>query len=230
MTTPGRPTILLFDIDGTLVRTAGAGRKALGQAFLALHGRADACDNVTFHGNTDIGIIRQGLRAVSAPDDRAAVEAVISCYLGLLGPMLWRSDACRVYPGVLDTLEALQILPNVAVGLGTGNVEKGARLKLQRLGINDYFAFGGFGCDHEERSVLLRCGVERGAQSVGQPASCCRVVVVGDTPRDVAAAQAIGAESLAVATGPHSVAELQKARPTAVFQDMSAPGFLAALV
>jgi phosphoglycolate phosphatase-like HAD superfamily hydrolase len=116
------------------------------------------------------------------------------------------------------------------VGLGTGNLRDGARLKLSRVGLHERFAFGGFGSDHEARDALLRVGAERGAGTLRAPLSACRVVVIGDTPRDVAAAQAIGAECLAVATGPFSVDALAACGPTHCFRDLAEDGAVAALL
>src|SRR5687767_5274768 len=95
----------------------------------------------------------------------------------------------RVHAGIRESLDHLAGLTEVALGLGTGNIREGARLKLERVDIYSPFAFGGFGCDHEDRVQLIRRGAERGAQKLGLPMSECRVVVIGDTPKDVAAAK-----------------------------------------
>src|SRR6185295_3780747 len=105
-----------------------------------------------------------------------------------------------VYPGVHEILAAVRDTPGVAVGLGTGNIKKGAYAKLVPGGLHAHFAFGGFGCDHEDRGELLRAGARRGAEALGVPLDDCRVVVIGDTPRDVAAAQKLGAECIGVGT------------------------------
>ena len=109
----------------------------------------------------------------------------------------------------------------MALGLGTGNMREGARIKLGHAGIYHRFSFGGFGDDSIDRPEILAAGAQRGAAHLGLPLPACRVVVVGDTPKDVAAAQAIGAECIAVATGMHSVAELEAHRPTLACQDLN---------
>jgi phosphoglycolate phosphatase-like HAD superfamily hydrolase len=116
------------------------------------------------------------------------------------------------------------------MGLGTGNLRDGAQLKLARAGIDHHFAFGGFGCDHEDRPTLVRIGAERGAARLGVTLAACRVVVIGDTPHDVAAARALGAESLAVGTGGVAATELVAAGATRVVPDLAAAGVLPMLV
>jgi phosphoglycolate phosphatase len=141
-----------------------------------------------------------------------------------------RSAGFRVYPGAPELLEALVGRDGVAVGLGTGNLREGARIKLEHARLQHHFAFGGFGCDHEDRAALVRVGAERGASHLGLPLSACRVVVIGDTPKDVAAAQAIGAEAVTVETGGAAAAELLAVGAAHAFPDLAAPGVLPALV
>ena len=117
-----------------------------------------------------------------------------------------------------------------AVGLGTGNVKAGAKLKLDRVRLGDRFSFGGFGCDHEHRPTLIRIGAERGAEKLGVPVSECRVVIIGDTPKDVHAAQAIGAESIGVGTGSFGPAQLLACGATAAFRHLDEPGALEAVL
>jgi phosphoglycolate phosphatase-like HAD superfamily hydrolase len=111
--------------------------------------------------------------------------------------------------------------PGVALGLGTGNMRKGAEIKLGRVGIYHRFTFGGFGDDSIDRPTLLMAGARRGAAKLGAPIEDCRIVVIGDTPRDIAGAKAIGADSVAVATGMHPLAELQACEPTAAFDNLA---------
>jgi phosphoglycolate phosphatase len=224
-----RPLILLFDIDGTLISTGGAGRRAMERAFAAEYGRADACAGISFGGMTDRAILREGLAALGLPAVPAAIDALLVAYLAALEDEITRADY-QVHAGIEAALAAAQAHAHAAVGLGTGNVREGARVKLGKVGIYELFAFGGFGCDHEDRGELLRIGAERGAKALGVPLDACRVVVIGDTPKDVAAAQAIGAESVAVATGSFSAAELAAAGATHVFRDLTDPAALAAIL
>lgn len=223
-----RPTVMLFDIDGTLMDSGGAGRRAINQAFARRHGRPDACSAIRFGGMTDRAIARAGLVAIGVDPTPAAIEALLTAYLEALAEELPGSRAI-VHTGIHRALDAVET-SGAAVGLGTGNLRDGARLKLSRVGLFERFAFGGFGSDHEARDELLRIGAERGAASLGAPVAECRVVVIGDTPKDVAAAQAIGAECLAVATGAFDRDALAACAPTWVFRDLDEDGALGALL
>ena len=181
------PTVLLFDIDRTLIDNGGAGRRAM----------------------------ERGLEA----------------YLSRLEQELDRArDEYVVYPGVRELCAALSALEGVALGLGTGNVERGARLKLAPGDLNRFFAFGGFGSDATERADVLRVGARRGADRLGLPVERCRVVVIGDTPRDVAAGLAIGARCVAVATGGYGVEELRASGAHHVFEGLDRSGVREALL
>lgn len=223
------PTILLFDIDGTLVTTGGAGRRAMERAFEQLTGRRDAT-HFPFAGMTDRAIVRAGLRQVGHADDDSSVERLLALYVSLLGTEVAAASAYGVYPGVVRALDAAARAAETAVGLGTGNVREGARIKLSRGQLHERFAFGGFGCDHEERAELLRAGAKRGAARLGRPENECRVVVIGDTIRDVDAALAIGAEILAVGTGGEDLAVLEARGATLTFRDLDQPGAIDALL
>jgi phosphoglycolate phosphatase-like HAD superfamily hydrolase len=223
-----RPTVLLFDIDGTLMDSGGAGRRAIERAFERIHGRGDACAALAFGGMTDRAIARAGLGAIGAEPSPEAIDAVLAAYLEALGEELSAREAI-VHPGVAAALDAAAS-SGAAVGLGTGNLRDGARLKLSRVGLYHRFAFGGFGCDDELRPALLRAGAVRGAQALGASLAACRVVVIGDTPKDVAAAQAIGAECVAVATGSFSPGTLAACKPSYVFDNLAAAGARAALL
>lgn len=225
------PTVLLFDIDGTLITTGGAGRRAITRAFEALHGRPDACDRFSFGGMTDRAIARLGLEAIGVAASTAAVDALLGAYLRLLEEEVARVEAARyhVHAGMREAVEAGHAL-GFAVGLGTGNVREGAMTKLRRVGLHARFDFGGFGDDHELRPELIRRGAERGAERLGRPLEAVRVVVIGDTPKDVDAALAIGAECVAVATGGHPVDALLASGATRAFADLLAPGALDAVL
>jgi len=225
-----KPTVLLFDVDGTLVTTGGAGRRAIVRAFETLHGRADAC-GFPFDGMTDRAIARRGLAAIGLEATAEAIDALLAEYLGWLGDEVAASDPARylLHRGMREAVDAA-LEAGCAVGLGTGNVREGARLKLARVGVADAFAFGGFGDDHELRAELIRIGAERGAVALGVVRAEARVVVIGDTPKDVDAALAIGAECVGVGTGHWSATELRAHGATHAFDDLSAPGALAALL
>jgi len=215
-----RPTVVLFDIDGTLLESGGAGRAAMAAAFEQLCDRADACANISFGGMTDRAIARQGLLAVGEQVDEIRIDQLVAAYLAQLEHTLPRYPH-RVMPGVNALLDLLAARTNLALGLGTGNVRAGAFAKLRTASLDGYFAFGGFGCDAEDRGELLRAGARRGAERVGVSLDECRVVVIGDTPKDVAAARAIGAEVVAVATGGFDLDTLRATQPDRAVADLT---------
>jgi phosphoglycolate phosphatase len=227
-----RPTVLLFDIDGTLVTTGGVGRRALELAFERAHGCREACAGFRFDGMTDRAIVRGGLLALGVPPTPASIDAVLGAYLDVLAEEVAAAPArtYRVHAGICDTLDAAAAESHFAVGLGTGNVREGARIKLERVGLFARFGFGGFGCDDEDRTSLLRRGAERGAASLGVALSDARIVIIGDTPKDVAAARGIGAESVGVGTGSFSAGDLAASGATRAFPSLAVPGALEAVL
>ncbi|MCA9625687.1 MAG: haloacid dehalogenase-like hydrolase [Myxococcales bacterium] len=227
-------TVLLFDVDGTLVTTGGAGGRAIRGALEAFG--EPAVSGFSYAGMTDRAIVRRHLaegRQRPAEEVREdEIDDVLERYLDLLSREVASTpqEDYVVHDGMLEALTAAEARPDTAIGLGTGNVERGARIKLGRVGLADRFAFGGFGCDAEDRAALIARGAERGAERLGVPRSACRVVVIGDTPRDVAAALAIGAECLAVATGRHDRETLRASGATYAFDSLAAPEALLALL
>jgi phosphoglycolate phosphatase-like HAD superfamily hydrolase len=224
-----RPTVFLFDIDGTLITTGGAGRRAMERAFEVVYGRPDAMA-FPMDGMTDRLIVRQALVHVGLDATETAIDRVLDAYMDVLREEVasCSDDRYRVHAGMREAIDGAQAR-RAAVGLGTGNIREGARVKLERVGLADAFRFGGFGCDAEDRAALIRVGAERGAAELGVPLDQCRVVVIGDTPKDVAAAQAIGAECVAVGTGHYDPAALLACGATAAFPDLAHPDAPAAL-
>jgi phosphoglycolate phosphatase len=227
-----RPTVLLFDVDGTLVTTCGAGRRAVERAFELRHGTKDVLA-FSFGGMTDKAIVRNALLALglSFADEAALaaeMEATLAFYLTVLAEEVSRTPI-RIHDGMERALDMADTRRDVALGLGTGNIRKGAEIKLGCVGIYHRFSFGGFGDDSIHRPTLLATGARRGAEKLGIPIEDCRIVVIGDTPKDVAAAKAIGAYSIAVATGMHDLTELNACEPTAAFATLAEPGAETAL-
>lgn len=216
-----RPTVLLFDLDGTLVSTGGAGRRAIETAFEELFGRGDACSHLDFSGMTDRAIARSALTAVGAEPSEALIARVLARYVERLDAALAASRNVRVLDGVVALLDAAARRDGVAVGLGTGNVAAGAQKKLAVCGLWERFPFGGFADDSEERAELILAGARRGADRLGRPLERCRVVVIGDTPRDVAAAAANRFDSLAVASGSHGLERLVESGATLAVPDLA---------
>jgi phosphoglycolate phosphatase-like HAD superfamily hydrolase len=228
--------VILFDIDGTLIRAAGAGARAFRRATGELLGSESAADGFSYAGLTDRRIARRAIAAAGAQWSEELVEQLISRYLAALEEELFSSrgsgdapepapeQTFHVLPGAEPLLEVLATAPHVVSGLGTGNVRAGAELKLRRGGLHAWFRFGGFGCDHEDRAELLRAGAARGAALLGRALEACRVIVVGDTELDMEAARAIGAVAVGVGTGGRTPEILFGAGAHHVFRDLAAPG------
>jgi phosphoglycolate phosphatase-like HAD superfamily hydrolase len=223
-----RPTVFLFDIDGTLVSTGGAGRRAIERAFAEHTGSAAVLD-FSFAGMTDPAIVRRGLTNAGLAADEAAIAEVLRLYLRALGEEVQAAEKFLIHEGILGALDEARGWDGCAIGLGTGNIKEGARVKLGRAGLYERFAFGGFGCDSEDRAELLRVGAERGAAALGTVREECRVVVIGDTPKDVAAALAIGAVAIGVGTGPYSAQQLLACGARHAFGSLGEEGALGAL-
>jgi phosphoglycolate phosphatase-like HAD superfamily hydrolase len=214
--------LFLFDIDQTLVNTGGAGLRALDRACLRLLGLANAMQGISPHGKTDPAIVREIFRVKlqSESPTNANIASVIDSYLSFLHEEVDTSATYRVLPGIIALLDDLNQRPNVVLGLATGNIELGARVKLARGRLNDYFSFGGFGSDSEDRTQLVRRAAEKGADRNGGSISPSNVFVIGDTVLDIDAGKRAGFKTVGVATGSYSVEQLTAAGPTFVVDDL----------
>lgn len=221
--------LILWDIDGTLIRTNRAGLVALARAFAASHGHQPDMAAVEVAGRTDRWIIGRMLATHGIEPSAERIQAVLEDYLGHLQGEL-RAATGRLLPGVLELLETFHQRPDVAQGLLTGNVERGARIKLEHFRVWHYFAFGAYGDDSPFRDDLGPHALRRARAHHATDFAPERVVVVGDTPHDISCGRAIGARTVAVATGGFSREELAAHGPTAVFADFSDPAALVRLV
>ncbi|MFB6263747.1 MAG: HAD hydrolase-like protein, partial [Bradymonadaceae bacterium] len=160
---------------------------------------------------------------VEPTDER--VRRIFRRYVELLPDSIEETSGYTIHPGVEELVDDLYRFhgDSLALGLGTGNIERGARLKLDPGDLNPYFDFGGFGSDAVERSELIRAGARRGSDHVDCPFADCRVVVIGDTPLDVRAARAIDAEALTVGTGGATEEELHASDPDYHFETLAEP-------
>lgn len=219
-TRPSQKTVLLFDIDGTLVLTGGAGGRAMTRAFEDLYGIPNAFESVPFNGRTDAWILSRAAAAHGIADEPLARFKAL--YLAYLAQELHRPGPRKgVMPGVGPLLDALAQRQDVFLALLTGNFEEGARLKLQHFDLWRYFACGAFGDTTHDRNGLLPEALARVVVCGGPPAAPADVVIIGDTPLDVAVAVSGGARSIAVATGSHTTDELRASGADVVFQDLS---------
>lgn len=217
--------LILFDIDGTLLLTAGAGRRAITAALADRLGAHDAWRQVRFDGKTDPQIVRELLEAAgdAAADDPDTIADVCERYVAHLEEELDRSPgATRVLPGVMPLLDRLEARGDVVLGLLTGNVVRGAGLKLRSGGLDPArFRVGAYGSDSAHRPDLASIAAERAAPIFGRVPQGDTVVIVGDTPADVTCGRAIGARAVAVATGSYSITVLREAGARAAFDDLS---------
>jgi phosphoglycolate phosphatase-like HAD superfamily hydrolase len=214
---PGAVTamkLLLFDIDGTLMLSGGAGRRAINRTFLELYGITDAFHGIVPDGNTDPLIFseimtRHGLPTDHADDRLAELERR---YVIHMEDEMRRSPGAHLMPGVRALLERLDNDGRFRLGLLTGNFERTARAKLERFGLERFFQFGAFGSDHAERIRLVPIAVSRAEDRLQSTIGLGRhVVVIGDTPKDVACALAAGVTAVGIAAARYSVAELRAA-------------------
>lgn len=224
-------TLVLFDVDGTLILTGGAGIRAFQRTFRELF-RVDAViDGIRFHGRTDPEIIDDIFVAgLGRPATLVETEAVYSRYLTYLDEEVRDSPGYRIMPGLPDLLETLAGRAEVRLGLATGNLEGAARIKLSRADLNRFFSFGGFGSDAKDRTVLIRKAIERGRVLLEGSDQQVRAVVIGDTDLDITCGRAAGATTVAVATGGDSWETLLQVSPDYLLKDLSRPEELLAIL
>ena len=216
--------LALFDIDGTILWSDGAGRRAVFQALEEHFGKSGPGEH-RFDGKTDPQIVRELMRhaGVSDVDIDARLDEVLDRYLALLRDELASVEhAQHVFPGVRELLDTLEARDDVVLGLLTGNILHGAHAKLSAVGIDPArFLVGAFGSDHHERPELPEIARQRAEGMLGHAVSGRDLVVIGDTPADVACGVSIGARAIGVATGRYSVDELRACGAAAVFADLT---------
>jgi phosphoglycolate phosphatase len=217
--------IVLFDIDGTLLLSDGAGRRAIHAALRDVFGTVAPAD-LWFDGKTDRQIVRELMRleGLDDPSIDGRMERLLDNYLVHLERELQSPDHFPfVFGGVMELLEALEGRDNITMGLLTGNLERGAAFKLRRVGIDpSRFPIGAFGSDHEHRTELPAIAQKRAARHLGRAIEGSSVVVIGDTPADVLCGKGIGARAIGVATGRFNTEQLASHGAHCVFPDLTA--------
>jgi phosphoglycolate phosphatase-like HAD superfamily hydrolase len=219
--------VCLFDIDGTLLSSGGAGKAALEMGLAEEFGISGPIEKLSLSGRTDFAIVTDLLQMYAIPDTGETRARVLAGYLRHLPGCLARS-AGQVLPGVRELLAELEGRADVAVGLLTGNVRAGAKLKLGHFGLFEHFAFGGYGDVHLDRDDVAREALAEVQRHLNAQVNVERIWVIGDTPHDIRCARAIGARAVAVTTGWHCHAELAEHAPDLLLADLSDAGPLLA--
>ena len=217
--------LILFDIDGTLLITGGAAKRAFIRAVRDTYGTIGRLETFPFDGKTDPQIIRIVLKeaGVAEPVIEAKLRDCLSLYVKYNEEELPKATKAVLYPGVRDVLELLSKDERVTLGVLTGNVEQGAKQKLAMFDLARYFVFGAYGSDSADRVELARLGLQRAKEVTGQPFQPEETFIIGDTEFDIACAHAVGANAVAVATGNYGVERLRSYGPELVFRDYSDP-------
>lgn len=216
--------LILFDIDGTLIDSGGAGTRSLNLAIEKVFSIKNAFNGISMAGKTDTLIIKEGLMKHGISTDRST-SAVLEAYLQHLREEI-NNNRKHAKPGVCEILEKLSSMKNLGLGLLTGNLEPGARIKLEPFNLNKYFPTGAFGSDDEDRNNLLPVAINRFEELFQRKIDIDDCIVVGDTPRDVECAHIYGAMCVGVATGPYPSEALIEAGADYVAEDLSEPDTL----
>jgi phosphoglycolate phosphatase-like HAD superfamily hydrolase len=214
--------IILFDIDGTLLLTGGAGKRAFNQIFAELYGVDAAWRDIHPDGRTDPCLMREVFEKCLGRGPRPEeMDRLREAYTAVMGQTLKEAENFRLMPGVVELLEKISQRGLGLVGLATGNFEATAYLKLERGGLRDYFSFGGFGSDFEDRLKLTKRAVELGMQKLGHWVEPEEILLVGDTVHDIRCGKLLGLTTIAVATGSTSQETLASLRPDFLLKDLT---------
>jgi phosphoglycolate phosphatase-like HAD superfamily hydrolase len=212
--------LLLFDIDGTLITSGGAGERALCEAMAMRFDVREDLSGITLAGATDAIIARLLLEKHGLPVTPENSAALLDAYLQKLAAQLPLRQG-HLLPGMLELLERLRGHPEFVMALLTGNLVRGAELKLSHYGVWQFFEFGAFADDHHDRNELGHFAKARALEIHGEDFPPERIYVIGDTPKDIACGKAIGAKTVAIATGNYSLEELAGHNPDLLFSDFS---------
>jgi phosphoglycolate phosphatase len=215
--------LFLFDIDGTLLSARGLGREALGRAMVRVFQTAGALHAYDVRGKTDLRIVYDvlGAAGVAAATIEAGVAECFRIYAEELRGLVGDGRGVRVMPGIAALVTALAERPDALVGLLTGNIEPGARLKLAPTGLLGHFRVGAYGSDDIDRRRLPPLALERARRLTGRDFAFAQLTIIGDTPHDVDCARACGATAVAVATGQYPEEELAACAPDLLFRSFA---------
>jgi phosphoglycolate phosphatase len=214
--------LVLFDIDETLIYSDGAGKRAIGSALMNLFGLNPESIKVSMSGKTDPQILAEIMKASGYAEDhyQERIEELFDIYLNILDQEIKRADPYKVFDGVYELVTELDDHAHVSLGLLTGNIERGARLKLEKFGLNKYFPIGAYGSDSSNRLDLPAVARDRGEKYYKKSFEPCNIVVIGDSIHDILCAQNYGATSIAVNTGKTTREELAALSPDFLFPSL----------
>lgn len=221
--TNGNKRLLLFDIDGTLVSTGGAGVRALKLVIEKRYGVQDDLHDVEIAGRTDSGIAASILKKYGVNGADENVSDFLDEYVRFLGQTISTTDG-NILPGMSEILNRMKAKPDRVLGLLTGNVKRGAELKLQHYGLWDFFEVGAFADDHHDRNQLGEFARARAQEKHGHDFDAAQIDVIGDTGHDVTCGKAFGARTVAIATGSWSREQLAAHKPDFLFDDLANVG------
>ncbi|HEX7862053.1 MAG TPA: HAD hydrolase-like protein [Verrucomicrobiae bacterium] len=206
--------LVLFDIDGTLIRSGGAGVRAFDATFTEIFGLKDAAKRMKFAGRTDVSLVREAFTLFGVECAEVNFQKFFEHYPKFLTELL-KSCTGGVCEGIHSMIDELKRVPEKPMlGLLTGNIRRGAELKLMHYGLWHHFTTGAFADDHEDRNCIAGIARDRGSETLERKLRGEEIVVIGDTPLDILCGQSIGARVLAVGTGEYKKEELAKSNPT----------------
>jgi len=213
--------LLLFDIDGTLLLTDGAGTRAANRAFQKLHGIHNAMSSINAAGKTDPLILEEIFNnELGRSYLEHEAQEIFKEYISFFEDEI-KTSRIRIMPGIPDLLEALSRRNDITMGLATGNIEHSAWIKLRHSGLDAHFKTGGYGSDSASREHLIRTGIKRAEKLLSEISEYEKIFVIGDTPYDINHGKAAGAITVAVATGSYSMDELRDHKPDYIFKDFT---------
>ncbi len=213
-------TLVLFDIDGTLLQVHGAGREAFAACVERVFGKRDAIEYITFSGNTDLAVLRR----IADVQGFALTDEACRSFFQALPVELERTVARAkktLFPGVRELLQVLEADPDIVPGIVTGNIARCARIKLRQFDLHGHFVLGAYGHEDADRVRIAAMAIERARRHVGPDRRIAKSVLIGDTPADIHAAQSVGATPVGVCTGAWDEARLREAGASWVLKDLS---------
>ncbi|MFH1727132.1 MAG: HAD family hydrolase [Pseudomonadota bacterium] len=215
--------LFLFDIDGTLLLSGGAGDRSLAKSFKKCLNCEETTEDILPDGKTDYLIIKEIFKKKFPKKEltKKIADSILENYIAYLKTEVPLSPQFKIMSGVISTLNELKDSKNVVIGLATGNIEEGARIKLERANLNRFFTFGGFGSDAEDRTEILKIAATRGIHEAKEIIANDSIYVIGDTPYDIQSAKKAGFKSIAVTTGSFTKKELLKENPDYIYEDFN---------